>query len=590
MEINEMKKKFAQELNEYVERFDKYDNEAVKEIQKMEETHKEKIEEFNEKWGEDIFPPDIPIRDEEEKGLAEEAEKIKEEKQKLEGNIKSSERELKSKVIEWKNKISERKDELTDNINKLAEEKAKLQKELDEQKKGIALWEKNGINKNDVLYQRRINVVIPNLEKQISELDEKMASKEIRDEYSKLGKLEKKLVSIQKHDRKHMIPELQEILEEEEQEKAESKPKAKTEPKSEPKSEPKTEPKSEPKSEPKTEPKPEPKSEPKPEPKSEPKSEPKTEPKPEPKTEPKPEPKFEPKPEPKSEPKTEPKPEPKFEPKPEPKSEPKPEPKSEPKQESELDKIDPEPLVWGGLGPIEKEFSAEERGGKLESNLMVTVPKVIIGRNIQIQYPNENLLEICSIKELFAEYKRNEGFNIDFGDELLECLSEKLKDYFLGDPNVLKEIVKTEKNEIPELDGILKFDMDDISKGAFWPWNRKKRDIVANFVDEIREDNSYVEVVGEYEPNPLKRFFRRKAKAKALPKKEKYEQLTDGSERTEKTDENEIEQTEQLSPSEEFRRSQVVPSEELGKNEPEQPLNEMNEQENTKAQDTEEVR
>lgn len=488
MEINEMKKKFAQELNEYVERFDKYDNEAVKEIEKIEETHKEKIEEFNEKWGEDIFPPDIPIRDEEEKGLAEEAEKIKEEKQKLESNIKSSERELKSKVIEWKNKISERKDELTDNINKLAEEKAKLQKELDEQKKGIALWEKNGINKNDSLYQRRINVVIPNLEKQISELDEKMASKEIRDEYSKLGKLEKKLVSIQKHDRKHMIPELQEVLEEEEQEKAESKPKAKT------------------------------------------------------------------------------------------------------KQESELDKIDPEPLVWGGLGPIEKEFSAEERGGKLESNLMVTVPKVIIGRNIQIQYPNENLLEICSIKELFAEYKRNEGFNIDFGDELLECLSEKLKDYFLGDPNVLKEIVKTEKNEIPELDGILKFDMDDISKGAFWPWNRKKRDIVANFVDEIREDNSYVEVVGEYEPNPLKRFFRRKAKAKALPKKEKYEQLTDGSERTEKTDENEIEQTEQLSPSEEFRRSQVVPSEELGKNEPEQPLNEMNEQENTKAQDTEEVR
>ena len=194
--------------------------------------------------------------------------------------------------------------------------------------------------------------------------------------------------------------------------------------------------------------------------------------------------------------------------------------------------------------------------------------------------------DLQKIDELFAEYKRNEGFNIDFGDELLECLSEKLKDYFLGDPKLLKEIAKAEEIKAPDFDGILKFDMDDISKGAFWPWNRKKRDIVANLVDEIREDNSHVEVVGEYEPNPLKRFFRRKAKSKALPKKEKYEQLTDGSERTEKTDENEIEQTEQLSPSEEFRRSQVVPSEELGKNEPEQPLNEMNEQENTKAQDT----
>ena len=84
---------------------------------------------------------------------------------------------------------------------------------LDSQKEGIALWEKNGINPNDGLYQRRKNVVIPNLEKQINELNEKLDSEAIRKEYTELGKLEKDLIAIQKHDRKHMIPELQELFE-----------------------------------------------------------------------------------------------------------------------------------------------------------------------------------------------------------------------------------------------------------------------------------------------------------------------------------------------------------------------------------------
>ena len=548
-----IKEDIAQELSEYVEKFEHYDNVTLKTIEKMEDEHKEKIEKFNEKWGEDIFPPDKPIRDEEERKLAEEAEKIKEEKQEENEKIKKLEKELKGAVIQWKSKVSERRAELIKNRDRYIEEKATIQKELDSQKEGIALWEKNGINPKDALYQRRKNVVIPNLEKQVNELDEKLDSKAVRDEYQELGKLEKKLVDIQKHDRIHIIPELQEIFEAEEPEKPEPE---KPEPvKPEP-----------------VEPEPE-----KPEPEKPEPVKPEPE-KPEPvKPEPvKPEPE---KPEPvKPEPE---KPEPvKPEPvKPEPE---KPEPvKPEPvKPES----VKPEPVKPKTAKPESPKQSRSNNSAEENTGIKKII---VIGRKIQFEDKKGNLKEIANSKEFFAEYKKDlkgvykdleelitiDGLPVNDLDPLIAyTFREALENDLLSEEEVSNAISAIGEGSKEKLNKVLniKWDMKDISKGAFWPWNRINRNNMARWANRNKD---IMEIDGKYEPNPLKRFFEKAVKA--FPKKENQKQITDGSEKA-------VSQ----SPEKKFRNSKVVQNVQSKVNEPEKSKSESRLQ-NTKLKDSE---
>jgi hypothetical protein len=56
--------------------------------------------------------------------------------------------------------------------------------------------------------------------------------------------------------------------------------------------------------------------------------------------------------------------------------------------------------------------------------------------------------------------------------------------------------------------------MEDLSKGAIFPWNRKKRDKIANLGMELKEQG-IAEVRGEYEPNPFARLMK-KVKTKMI--------------------------------------------------------------------------
>ena len=534
-----IKEDIAQELNEYVERFAHYDNVTLKAIENMETAHKEKIEKFNEKWGEDIFPPDKPIRDAEKQKLAEEAERIKEEKQ--EENIKNQklERELKGTFNQWKGKIEERRAVLIEyynNRDKYIEKKAIIQKELDSQKEGIALWEKNGINPNDGLYQRRKNVVIPNLEKQINELNEKLDSEAIRKEYTELGKLEKDLIAIQKHDRKHMIPELQEIFEVKETIKPEQ-----------------------------IEPEP-------------------VEPEPVIPEPVKPEPV---KPEPV-------KPESVI-----------PEPVKPEPVKSEPVKFEPEIIIPGQAINNKLQDSGEKLPGiqknprdNMKNNNTMSKEEntgikkiIVIGRKIQFEDKDGNLKEIANSKEFFAEYKKDlkvvytdlEGIleNDELAVRDLDPLvaytfREALENEMLSEEEVEKAISAIGEGSKEKLNKVLniKWDMKDISKGAFWPWNRNNRNNMARWASRNKD---IMEIVGEYEPNPFKKFFEKAIKA--FPKREKQEQITDGSEKSATQDSEK-----------EFRNSKVVSSEKLNTNEPEKTLSEMMAEKITKSQSSEKER
>ena len=531
-----IKEDIAQELNGYVEKFEHYDNVTLKAIEKMEDEHKEKIEKFNEKWGEDIFPPDKPIRDAEKQRLTEEAERIKEEKQEENAKTKRLESELKGTVNQWKSKVEERRAVLIEyynNRDKYIEEKAILQKELDSQKEGIALWEKNGINPNDSLYQRRKNVIIPNLEKQINELNEKLDSGAIRNEYTELGKLEKNLVSIQKHDRKHMIPELQEIFEVKETIKPEQ-----------------------------------------------------IEPEP---VEPEP---VEPEPV---------KPESVI---PEPvKPEPvKPESVIPESVKPEPVKFEPEIIIPGQAinnklqdsGEKLPEIQKNPRDNMKNNNTMTKeentgIKKIIvIGRKIQFEDKDGNLKEIANSKEFFAEYKKDlkvvyadlEGIleNDELAVRDLDPLvaytfREALENKMLSEEEVGKAISAIGEGSKEKLNKVLniKWDMKDISKGAFWPWNRNNRNNMARWASRNKD---IMEIVGEYEPNPFKKFFEKAIKA--FPKREKQEQITDGSEKSATQDSEK-----------EFRNSKVVSSEKLNTNEPEKTLSEIMAEKITKSQSSE---
>jgi len=83
-----------------------------------------------------------------------------------------------------------------------------------------------------------------------------------------------------------------------------------------------------------------------------------------------------------------------------------------------------------------------------------------------------------------------------------------------------------------------------------------------------------MEIVGEYEPNPFKKFFEKAIKA--FPKREKQEQITDGSEKSATQDSEK-----------EFRNSKVVSSEKLNTNEPEKTLSEIMAEKITKSQSSE---
>ena len=212
----EIKEQIAEELKKYIDKFDKYDKELPKLVDKKEKNYQERKKEFDEKWDEDIFPTDIPIRDKEKKQLETMHNNLQRLKENLNDEIKENESQLKTSIIEWKDLINTRRNELVgyvNNKNQYLVEKNKLEEELKKQVDGIKILEKNVINPNDAIYLKRKNEIIPNLENQIKVINSKLDEKKIREEYKKLGDLNNKIKAVEIHDRKHILPELAEIFE-----------------------------------------------------------------------------------------------------------------------------------------------------------------------------------------------------------------------------------------------------------------------------------------------------------------------------------------------------------------------------------------
>lgn len=477
-----IKEKIAEEIEEYIQMFDKYDNELTESVEKKETEYQEKRKQFNEKWEEDIFPTDIPVRDQEAKELEDEANMLKEEKQKLDDDIKKSEQNLRSSISDWENKIDSRRKELVEYVNNresYVEQKEKLEKELEEQIKGIELWEKNGINPNDVLYRRRKDVIIPNLEKQIEDINLILDESSIREEYKALGELKKQIENIKLHDRNHLIPELVEIFGITKDEPEPEVEQVETEQVETEEVEPEiVEPEIvEPE---KVEPEP-------------------VNPRPVNPRPVNPEPAVKP-----------------IEPEIVEPEKVEPEQLQEEQVESELKPvrliIGRNILIKGADGKTDKIGSIKEYF-KYEKNSNWDEPE-----------PSEMLRDELLINKKDPRAKKIEDLDsiIAFG------LAKGLNEGLLSRQEVLKAIKAISSNNKELLDNTLpiEWDKNDLSKWTF-PWNRKNRDEVVRHADENAEITN---VTGKYEPNPIKRFLKRAKQA--LPQRKKQELITDGSEKS----------------------------------------------------------
>ena len=345
-------------------------------------------------------------------------------------------------------------------------EKEKLTKELESQLEGIKTWEKNGISENDILYQKRKNEIIPKLEKNIKELDGKLDENAIKEEWKNLKELDTRINEIVVHDKKYMVPELKELFGFEEKTKINEQENT----------------------------------------------------------------------------------------------------PSEEDLEGSVNKLfnrvknmipskqKTEEFVANNteieenenvVDNTKKKENVVNNNDKSKSKL-----KMVIGRKINLLDENGNIKMSINSKDYFKYIKDgdtdilNEKFSevinddskifnvklrsigIDKLDPIVKfAFLNGLKNEVLDTYDVLKvtaAIVREDKNVINETLPI-KWDKNDLSKGAFLPWNRKQRDEMASLADKSA---NIMEVVGEYEPNPFKRFFGR-IKQPLLAKKE-VKQLESG--------------------------------------------------------------
>ena len=206
----------------------------------------------------------------------------------------------------------------------------------------------------------------------------------------------------------------------------------------------------------------------------------------------------------------------KFEPKPNPKPDPKPDPK--PQQN---------PIV-----PVSHVKNYDNK------------PKIVISRNVTIgtDKKNKGIGKIRGIlkQDKNKKYESLKNILVNENEETLNAIIKKV------DPLVLQGIVELQENnmisnydaeksikrlagEIATKENLafeLEYDMKDLSKGAFWPWNRAVRDQVARVAEENREKGIAEFIDGvEYEPNPIKRMMARVKQKKLGNGKEKEDNV-----------------------------------------------------------------
>ena len=207
--MEELKAKFKKEFEEMKESLLDLEVDREEELKGREEDYQKRLDEFNEKYSGEVFPTDIPKRDEEQIKLEKEKEEIEEDRKELETQKKEREFELQNLIRNWQKQIDVKRDELVKKAEKYEKTKEKLEEELKRQKEGLKVWEEKGIK--DQLYNRRKDVVIPKIEKQIEELNKQIEDEGIKTEWVELGKIKSQLKDLPLHTKDSIMEELNDI-------------------------------------------------------------------------------------------------------------------------------------------------------------------------------------------------------------------------------------------------------------------------------------------------------------------------------------------------------------------------------------------
>lgn len=216
--------------------------------------------------------------------------------------------------------------------------------------------------------------------------------------------------------------------------------------------------------------------------------------------------------------------------------------KSESKGKNENNKL--ENNLTGLDNKIINETQREENEEKSNDENKTRTIKMIISRKPEIK-TDKYSIRIGKIKKLIKQDKEDisEKLQKIFKGESIEELNKIEEISKTVDPILLEGIIEfknknilTEnqiKNIIPKLanNDVKKedlgfkivYDMEDLSKGAFLPWNRKERNMIAKIAEKNREIGIAEFKDGkEFEPNPIKRMLE-KVKQRKLGKGKEQE-------------------------------------------------------------------
>ena len=193
---------------------------------------------------------------------------------------------------------------------------------------------------------------------------------------------------------------------------------------------------------------------------------------------------------------------------------------------------------------IINETQREENEEKSNDENKTRTIKMIISRKPEIKIDKYSI-RIGKIKKLIRQDKEDisEKLQKIFKGESIEELNKIEEISKTVDPILLEGIIELKnkniltenqiKNIIPKLanNDVKKedlgfkivYDMEDLSKGAFLPWNRKERNMIAKIAEKNREIGIAEFKDGkEFEPNPIKRMLE-KVKQRKLGKGKEQE-------------------------------------------------------------------
>ena len=216
--------------------------------------------------------------------------------------------------------------------------------------------------------------------------------------------------------------------------------------------------------------------------------------------------------------------------------------KSESKGKNENNKF--ESNLKGLDDKIINETQREENEEKSNDENKTRTIKMIISRKPEIK-TDKYSIRIGKIKKLIKQDKEDisEKLQKIFKGESIEELNKIEEISKTVDPILLEGIIELKnkniltenqiKNIIPKLanNDVKKedlgfkivYDMEDLSKGAFLPWNRKEKNMIAKIAEKNREIGIAEFKDGkEFEPNPIKRMLE-KVKQRKLGKGKEQE-------------------------------------------------------------------